>query len=267
MATIIHPTAIVEDGASIGEDVSVGPYSIVHSNVTLADNVEVKSHVVIDGITTVGPRTKIYPFSSIGSAPQDLKFGGEDTRLEIGADTVIREHVTMNPGTEGGGGVTRVGDRCMVMVGAHIAHDCQVGNNVILVNNSTMAGHVVVGDHAILGGMCAVHQFVRIGVHAFVGGMTGVENDVIPYGSVLGNRAHLGGLNIVGLKRHQFPREQIHGLRKAYRMLFAEEGTLIERLDDVERSFTDQEMVMTVVNFIRAKSDRALCTPRLTRDN
>lgn len=266
MTTNIHPTAIIEDGATIGNDVSVGPYSVIHSGVTLCDGVTIKSHVAVDGVTRIGERTTVFPFASVGSVPQDLKFHGEDCSLEIGSDTVVREHVTLNPGTDGGGGVTRVGDRCLLMVGAHVAHDCQIGNNVIMVNNATLAGHVTIGDHAILGGLCAVHQFVRIGQHAFVGGMTGVENDVIPFGSVLGNRAHLGGLNIVGLKRHNFDRELIHGLRKAYRMLFAEEGTLLERLDDVERSFGDQELVMSVVEFIRAKSDRALCTPRTTRD-
>ena len=202
----------------------------------------------------------------VGSIPQDLKYAGEDSSLEIGSDTVIREHVSINPGTQGGGSVTKVGNHCLLMVGAHVAHDCMIGDHVILVNNSTLAGHVKIGDHAILGGLCAVHQFVRIGRHAFVGGMSGVENDVIPFGSVLGNRAHLGGLNIVGLKRHKFEREHIHGLRKAYRMLFAEEGTLTERLDDVERSFADQDLVMTVVDFIRAKSDRAICMPRAGRE-
>lgn len=266
MASTIHPTAIVEDGARIGNDVSVGPYSIIGSRVALADGVTVKSHVVIDGKTDIGAGTTIFPFASIGTIPQDVKFAGEETSLTIGSNTVIREHVTINTGTKGGGGSTEVGDNCFLLTGSHVAHDCKVGNSVILVNNATLAGHVKVADFAILGGLCAVHQFVRIGAHAFIGGMSGVENDVIPFGSVLGNRAHLGGLNIVGLKRHNYDREQIHGLRKAYRMLFAEEGTLKERLDDVERTFSDQKLVMTIVGFIREESDRALCTPRVSRD-
>ena len=267
MTRNVHPTAIIADGATLGDDVEIGPFCIVSEGVSLADGVTLKSHVVVDGQTSIGKGSTVFPFASIGSAPQDLKYSGEDSSLEIGSGTVIREHVTINPGTSGGGGTTRVGNNCLLMVGAHVAHDCQVGDNVILVNNATLAGHVSVDDHAILGGLCAVHQFVRIGKHAFVGGMSGVENDVIPFGSVLGNRAYLGGLNLVGLRRHKFEREQIHELRRAYRMLFAEEGTLMERVEDVERSFANQPLVTTVVEFIRANSDRALCTPRVSRDN
>ncbi|MEM8813557.1 MAG: acyl-ACP--UDP-N-acetylglucosamine O-acyltransferase [Pseudomonadota bacterium] len=266
MSNQIHKTAVIEDGATLGSDISVGPFAVIGPRVVLGDGVCVKAHAVVEGNTTVGERTKIFPFAAVGTVPQDLKYGGEETRLEIGADTVIRENVTINPGTAGGGGLTRVGDRCLLMVGSHVAHDCQVGNNVILVNNATLAGHVAIDDHAILGGLCAVHQFVRIGTLAFVGGMTGVENDVIPFGSVLGNRAYLGGLNIVGLKRGNFDRDQIHALRKAYRMLFAEEGTLKERVEDVARTFSDQALVMKIVDFIRAQSDRALCTPRGARE-
>lgn len=262
----IHATAIVDPKASIGKDVRVGPYSIVGPNVTLGDGVAIEAHVVVDGHTHIGARTRVYPFASVGTPPQDLKYRGEDSRLIIGSDTVIREHVTMNPGTEGGGMETRVGNGCLFMVGSHVAHDCVVGNGVILANNATLAGHVHIGDHAILGGLCALHQWVRVGAHAFIGGMSGVENDVIPFGSVIGNRAHLGGLNIVGLKRHGFPREQIHALRKAYRMLFSGEGTLLERVDAVAGTFQNEPLVDTVVAFVRAASDRALCTPRNTAD-
>ena len=261
----IHPSAIIESGAKIGEGVSIGPYCWIGSNVELANGVELKTHVVIAGRTRIGPNTHVFPFASVGHQPQDLKFAGEASELVIGANTVIREHATLNPGTQGGGLVTRVGNNCVIMVGAHVAHDCQLGNHVILVNNATLGGHVTVGDFAIVGGMSAVHQFVRIGVHAMVGGMSGVENDVIPYGSVMGNRAFLSGLNIVGLKRRRFGREKIHQLRNAYRLLFAEEGTLQERIDDVAELFADNAVVMDIVVFMRADTSRAVCQPKTDR--
>ncbi len=265
MKANLHPTAIVDDGAEIADGVRIGPYCIVGSEVRLGEGAELIAHVVVAGRTEIGPRTRVFPFASIGHRPQDLKYRGEPSRLEIGADTVIREHVTINPGTEGGGMVTRVGARCMLMVGAHVAHDCQVGNGVIMANNATLAGHVAIDDFAILGGLSAVHQFARIGRHAMVGGMSGVEGDVIPYGSVLGNRAFLLGLNIIGLKRRGFAREVIHDLRKAYRLLFAEEGTMAERLADVAEEFTAVEPVMEIVDFIRSDSSRAICQPKLDR--
>jgi UDP-N-acetylglucosamine acyltransferase len=205
---------------------------------------------------------RVFPFASVGHQPQDLKYKGEPSRLEIGADTVIREHATLNPGTEGGGMLTRVGERCLLMVGCHVAHDCKIGNNVIMANNATLGGHVVIEDFAFLGGMCAVHQFVRIGRHAMVGGMSGVENDVIPYGSVMGDRARLGGLNLVGLKRRGFSRDDIHALRTAYRLLFAQEGTMAERLDDVARIFNGNQAVKDIVDFVRAESQRSIIQPR-----
>lgn len=265
MKTSLHPTAIVDDGAEIAEGVRIGPYCIVGGEVRLGEGAELIAHVVVTGRTEIGPRTRVFPFASIGHRPQDLKYRGEPSRLEIGADNVIREHVTINPGTEGGGMVTRVGDRCMLMVGAHVAHDCQVGNGVIMANNATLGGHVEIDDFAILGGLSAVHQFARIGRHAMVGGMSGVENDVIPYGSVLGNRAFLSGLNIIGLKRRGFAREVIHDLRKAYRLLFAEEGTMAERIADVAEAFAAVEPVMEIVDFIRSDSSRAICQPKLDR--
>jgi UDP-N-acetylglucosamine acyltransferase len=258
----IHPTAIIESGASIGEDVSIGAYCFVGAEVELADGVDLKSHVVVARRTRIGPNTHIYPFASVGHQPQDLKFAGESSELVIGANTVIREHATLNPGTKGGGLVTRVGNNCLVMVGAHVAHDCQIGNHVILTNNATLGGHVSVAEHAIIGGMSAVHQFVRIGAHAMVGGMTGVENDVIPYGSVVGNRAYLSGLNIVGLKRRGFSRDNIHQLRNAYRLLFAQEGTQQERMDDVAELFADSRVVMDIIAFMRTDSSRAVCQPK-----
>jgi UDP-N-acetylglucosamine acyltransferase len=260
-ATAIHPTAIVDRQAELGPGVEIGPYSVIGPHVRLMAGVRIMSHVVIDGRTTIGANTVVFPFASIGHMTQDKKYKGEPSELVIGANNTIREHVTMNPGTEGGGMVTRVGNDCLFMVGSHVAHDCQVGDNVILVNNATLAGHVHIGEWAILGGLCAVHQFARIGKHAMIGGMSGVENDIIPYGLVMGNRARLAGLNIVGLKRRGFTRDQIHTLRTAYRLLFAQEGTMAERLSDVEEIYHDNEVVMEIVAFIRADSSRAICQP------
>ena len=260
--TAIHPTAVIEDGAEIGADVAIGPYSIVGSQVSLGDGVRLHSHVVVGGRTTIGSETEIFPFASIGLAPQDLKFSGEDAELVVGSRVTIREHVTMNPGTEGGGLLTKVGDDCLFMVAAHVAHDCIVGNNVILANNATIAGHVQVGDFAIIGGLSAVHQFVRIGAHAMIGGMSGIEQDLIPYGSAMGDRARLGGLNLIGLRRRDFSRDEIHNLRTAYRLLFAQEGTMQERVEDVIKLYSEDEGVMEVVNFVREDSSRAILQPK-----
>jgi UDP-N-acetylglucosamine acyltransferase len=259
----VHATAIIEDGARLGDDVIVGPYCTVGPHVVLGRGVRLLSHVCVTGRTTIGEGTRIFPFASIGHEPQDLKYKGEVTTLEIGANCTIREGVTMNPGTEGGGRITKVGDRCTFLANSHVAHDCRVGNNVILSNNVMLAGHCMIGDYAILGGGAGVHQFVRIGHHAFVGGLAGVENDVIPYGMALGNRAGLAGLNIVGMKRLGFSREQIQNLRHAYRLLFSNEGTLVERLADVEADDISKDpYVREIVEFIKAPSERSLCVPR-----
>ncbi|MSO68889.1 MAG: acyl-ACP--UDP-N-acetylglucosamine O-acyltransferase [Alphaproteobacteria bacterium] len=258
----IHATAIIEPGAKLGADVSMGPYCIVGRHVELDDNVELVSHVTIAGHTKIGARTRIYPFASIGHPPQDLKYKGEPSRLVIGMDNTIREHVTMSPGTGGGGMLTSVGDHGLFMVASHVAHDCHVGNHVVLANNATIGGHVVLEDWVILGGLAAVHQFVRIGKHAIIGGMSGVENDVIPYGSVMGDRARLAGLNVVGLKRRGFDRDALHDIRRAFRLLFADEGTMAERLTDVAELFPDNEPVMEIVRFIQTASERAICQPR-----
>ena len=258
----VHPTALVDGKARLGEGVSIGPYCVVGGGVSLGERCKLASHVVVDGRTDIGPDTQIFPFASIGLAPQDQKYDGERSTLRIGARNVIREHVTINPGTRGGGMVTRVGDECLLMVGAHVAHDCAVGDHVIMANNATLAGHVAVEDYAIIGGLSAVHQFCRIGKHAMVGGMSGVECDVIPYGSVMGDRARLSGLNIVGLKRRGFSRTDISALRRAYRLMFAAEGTMSERLEDVVEAYSNQEAVMEIVNFIRSDSNRAMCQPR-----
>ena len=259
----IHSTAIISEGATLGKDVQIGPYCLIGSDVTLGDGVKLISHVVVEGVTSIGSNSRVFPFASIGHQPQDLKFEGEVSKLEIGCNNLIRENVTINPGTKGGGLLTKIGNNCLFMVGAHVAHDCMIGDNVILVNNATLAGHVSVDEWAIIGGLSAVHQFVRIGRHAMVGGMSGVENDVIPYGSVVGNRAHLSSLNLVGLKRRNFSRDVIHDLRKAYRLFFAPEGTLNERLDDVAELFSTNEPVMEIVNFIRTDSSRSICQPKL----
>ena len=260
--TDIHPTAIVDPKAEVGDGVVIGPYCVVKAGVTLNDEVRLHSHVVVGGSTKIGAETEIYPFASIGLPPQDLKYAGESSELIIGERNRIREHVTMNPGTAEGGMITRIGDDCLFMVGAHVAHDCLMGDHVIMANNATLAGHVVVGDYAILGGLSAVHQFARIGRHAIVGGMSGVENDVIPYGSVMGDRARLSGLNVIGLKRRNFEKDEIHNLRTAYRMLFAEEGTLQERIDDVAKMFKDNDDIQEIVDFMRADSSRGLTQPR-----
>jgi UDP-N-acetylglucosamine acyltransferase len=256
----VHPTAIVENGARLGEGVRIGPFCHVGKDVALADEVELVSHAVVAGRTTIGARTRIFPFASIGHPPQDLKYTGEPSTLEVGSDCLIREGVTMNPGTRGGGMATVVGNNCAFLANSHVGHDCHVGDNVIFSNNVMLAGHCSIGDYAILGGGAAVIQFARIGAHAFLGGMSGLENDLIPYGMALGNRAHLSGLNIIGLQRRGFSREDIHTLRRAYRLLFADEGTLLERLDDVEKEF-DHPIVKEIVAFIRIGGKRSLCVP------
>ncbi len=261
--TDIHPTAVVDDGARIGANVTIGPCSIVGAGAELAEGVTLMSHVVVSGRTSIGANTKVFPFASIGLPPQDMKYKGEPSRLEIGCNNIIREHVTMHAGTKGGGMVTRVGNNCLFMAGCHVAHDCRIGDHVIMVNNATLGGHVMIGDWAILGGLAAVHQFVRIGRHAMLGGLSGVESDVIPYGSVTGVRARLQGLNIIGLKRRGVSRDDIHVLRNAYRLLFAPEGTLAERLEDVAELFHGNAAVMEIVTFIRTESQRSICQPTL----
>lgn len=262
----LHPTAVVDPRADIAEDVTIGPFCVVGAEARLGPGVVLKSHVVIEGRTSIGARTVVYPFASIGHLPQDLKYRGEESRLEIGSDNVIREHVTMNPGTEGGGMVTRVGSGGLYMVGCHVAHDCQIGDGVILANNATLGGHVSIGDNAILGGLSAVHQFVRIGPHAMVGGMSGVEQDVIPYGLVFGDRARLQGLNLVGLKRRGFDRAEIAVLRQLYSLLFTVgDGPFEQRVEEAEQRFGASETALAVIAFVReAQRQRGVCRPAAT---
>jgi UDP-N-acetylglucosamine acyltransferase len=263
--SLIHPTAIIGSSVKLAADVAIGPYCVVDGDISIGAGTKLFSHVVISGHTVIGAGCSIYPFASLGHAPQDLKYKGEASQLIIGDNNVIREHVTMNPGTETGVMATRVGKGCLFMVGAHVAHDCQVGDHVILANSATLAGHVTVGDHAIIGGLAAVHQFVRIGPHAIIGGMSGVEHDVIPYGSVMGERANLAGLNLVGLKRRGFDRDTIHALRNAYKMLFEEQdGTLVERAQKTRATFGNVQEVLEILGFVDDKGSRSLCVPKAT---
>ena len=268
MKNTIHKTAIIDKKIKLGKNVSIGPYSVIGPHVQIRNNVKIHSQVNIQGHTVIEEGTEIFPFASIGTIPQDLKYHGEKTKLIIGKKNVIREHVTINPGTKGGGSITKIGNNCLLMIGSHVAHDCTLGNDVIMVNNATLAGHVNIEDFAIIGGLSAVHQYVRIGKHAMVGGMSGVENDVIPYGSVMGNRAYLSGLNIIGLKRRGFDRKQIHDLRTAFRLIFSIEGTAFERLKDAVKIYKKNKVVMDIVRFIKNKSSsRGICQPKQKNNN
>ncbi|MTH97869.1 acyl-ACP--UDP-N-acetylglucosamine O-acyltransferase [Roseibium sp. RKSG952] len=261
--TDIHPSAIIEPGAVLGDDVRIGPYCVIGSQVRLGSNVELKSHVVVAGDTSIGAGTAIFPFASIGHQAQDLKFRGEDATLTIGERCIIREGVTINPGTAGGGHETRIGNDCAFLANSHVGHDSYLGDRVVLSNNVMIAGHVTVGSNVIFGGGSAVIQFTRIGDLAFVGGMAGLENDLIPFGMVTGNRASLGGLNLVGLKRANFERDHIHALRAAYRELFeSDEGTLRTRAEAVAAASNGQPLVKKLTDFILEKEDRRFCTPR-----
>ncbi|WP_170586615.1 acyl-ACP--UDP-N-acetylglucosamine O-acyltransferase [Ruegeria arenilitoris] len=257
----IHPSAIIEDGAQIGQDCVIGPFCHVGPQVRLGDRVELKSHVVVTGDTSIGDDCVIFNFSVIGEIPQDLKFGGENTRLEIGKRNRIREHVTVNTGTEGGGGVTRIGDDCLLMAGVHVAHDVQIGDRVIMVNHSGAAGHCIVEDDVIIGGISGLHQWVRVGRGAIIGALTMVPNDVIPYGLVQASRGELEGLNLVGLKRRGVSRADISALRAAFRELSEGEGTFMDRAKRLGDS-TDSDYVRQIVEFVTGESDRSFLTPR-----
>ena len=257
----VHPTAVIDPSASIGEGCQIGPYCVIGPHVRLGEGVRLHSHVVVDGRTTIGARTQIYPFTSIGQPPQDLKYKGEPSELHIGADNVIREHVTMNPGTEGGGMVTSIGDRCLFMPGSHVAHDCRIGNNVILANNATLAGHVVLEDYVILGGLSGAQQFVRVGRGAIIGAMAGAKADVIPYGMVMGRPGLLAGLNLVGLKRAGVEAKEIQALLKAYDKLFDSEGTFADRVAAVAETYGGMGTIDALVAFLRAETSRPILQP------
>lgn len=256
----IHPSAVIEDGARIDPSAVVGPFCHIGGEVILGPQVELKSHVVVQGATTIGAETAVFPFSVIGEIPQDLKFKGEPTRLEIGARNRIREHVTINTGTQGGGGLTKIGDDGLFMAGCHIAHDALIGDRVIIVNSAAIAGHCVIEDDVIVGGLSGVHQWVRVGQGAIIGAVTMVTNDVIPYGLVQAPRGELDGLNLVGLKRKGVARSDITALRAAFQMLAQGDGTFHERVNRLSQE-TDSDYVRQIVDFVMADSDRSFLTP------
>jgi UDP-N-acetylglucosamine acyltransferase len=257
----VHPTALVADGADLAADVSVGAYCVVGDDVRIGAGTKLMSHVVMEGPMSLGEDCIVHPFAALGGPPQVLGYKGEPTRLEIGDRNTIREYVTMHRGTPMGRGVTTVGSDCLFMAQAHVAHDCIVEDRVIMAHAATLGGHVHVGEFAIIGGLAAVHQWGRIGPHVNIGGLAAVTKDVIPYGSAWGNHAHLEGLNLVGLKRRGFARDTVNDLRAAYRLLFADEGTFQERVEDAARVFAGSAAVMQIVDFIRADANRPLCLP------
>ena len=257
---MIHKTAIIDLNARISENVNIGPYTVIGPNVEIGDETEIQSHVNIVGNTKIGKNNKIYPFASIGNDPQDLKFQGEETKLEIGNNNKIREYVTINPGTKGGGGLTKVGNNCLFMVSAHIAHDCFVGDNVILANNVPLGGHAHIEDNAIIGGNSAVQQFTRVGKSAMIGGMCGVVRDIIPYGIAHGNRSVLQGLNLIGLRRKNIPNKEIMILSDAYKEIFKNEN-LTENLNNLSNKLKKNELVKEVIEFIEKDKKRPICTP------
>jgi UDP-N-acetylglucosamine acyltransferase len=258
---VIDPTARVADGARIGEGVEIGPYCLVGPQVELKSGVRLLAHINVTGATTIGEGTVVYPFSSLGTPPQSVHYRGGTTRLVIGPRCELRESVTMSTGTEDGGGVTRIGERCFFMVGCHIGHDCQVGDAVTFANNVVLGGHVSVGDHTFLGGQVAVHQYVRVGEGAMVAGLSGLTADLIPFGYALGQIADLVGLNVVGLQRRGVKRAEMHRLRRAYRALFLGEGVFTDRLDAVAREFANDPSVDKIIAFIRAGGERPLMQP------
>ena len=257
---MIHKTAIIDPQSKISNNVEVGAYSVIGPNVEIGENTIIHSHVVITGNTIIGNNNKIYPFVSIGSDPQDLKYNGELTKLKIGDRNIIREYVTINPGTVGGLGETVVGNNCLLMISSHIAHDCIIGNNVIIANNVAIAGHVEIGESVIIGGNSAVQQFTRIGKMAMIGGMTGVLKDVIPYGLSMGNRNFLQGLNLIGLRRKNIPNKDILSLSEAYKKIFKTDR-LTDNLNSVDGNYKDNSLVEDVIKFINKDKKRPICTP------
>ena len=252
--TSIHPDAKISSSAKIGA------YTVIGPKVEIGENVEIFSHVNISGDTKIGSGTKIFPFASIGTSPQDLKFKGEHTKLEIGNNNTIREYVTINPGTDGGGGITKIGNNCLFMISSHIAHDCQIGNNVIIANNVPLGGHVTIEDYVVIGGNSAVQQFTRIGRLAMIGGMTGVLKDVIPFGLSIGNRNYLQGLNLIGLRRANYSNKDILGLSEAYKTIFATKN-LTDNLSKLNGAFKENPLVKDVIDFITKDKKRSICTP------
>ena len=258
---LVHPSAFVEEGATIGPDCFVGPFALIGAEVTLAQGVTVKSHAVVTGWTEIGADTTIFPFACVGEVPQDLKFKGERTRLIVGARCKIREGATLNTGTEGGGGITRIGDDCLLMTGAHIGHDAQLGHRIVLANQVAIAGHCQIGDDVIIGGLSGIHQWVRIGRGAIIGAVTMVTNDVLPYGLVQGPRGVLDGLNLVGMKRKGVERADISAMRAAYQALAQGEGSFLDRARRLADE-TDSDYVREMTDFILSATDRSFLTPK-----
>ena len=257
---MIDKTAIIDTKAKLNKNVQVGPYCVIGPNVEIGENTIIQSHVNISGNTKIGKENKIYPFASIGNDPQDLKYNGEETKLVIGDKNTIREYVTINPGTLGGGRETRIGNNCLFMISSHVAHDCLVGNNVIIANNVPLGGHAIIEDNVVIGGNSAVQQFTRIGKMAMIGGMTGVLHDVIPYGLSTGNRNSLQGLNLIGLRRAKFENKDILGLSEAYKEIFATKN-IVENISKLNGSFQDNPLVKEVIEFITKDKKRSICTP------
>ena len=258
---MIHKSSVIDPKAKISNTVKVGPFCYVGPNVVLNDNVELVSNVYIEGNTKVGKGTRIFPFASIGTQPQDLKFKGEKNSLEIGENNLIREYVTINPGTEGGGSKTTIGNNCLFMISSHIAHDCKVGNEVVIANNVPLGGHVTIEDSVVIGGNSAVQQFTRIGRLAMIGGMTGVLKDVIPFGLSIGNRNYLEGLNLIGLRRKKYENQKIMGLSKAYKEIFASKN-LHQNLSKINGEHKGNELVNEVIAFIEKDKKRPICSPQ-----
>lgn len=262
MSIQIHPTAIVAEGAQLAAGVSVGPYSLIGPHVVLKENVKVHSHVIIEGRTTIGADSEIFPYAVLGFAPQSARYKGGPSIIEVGEKCTIREHVTIHPGTEGGEMKTTVGNGCYIMVGAHIGHDCIVGNFVTMANNATLGGHVKIGDYANIGGLAAIHQFTRIGAYVIIAGTAGVSEDVMPFGAVMAMKAKLGGINIVGMKRRGFERQDIHDLRNAYKLLVKGQAeTLEERLQKIRTLYGQCQTVKELLAFIEEDPKRHLCLP------
>ena len=257
---MIHKTAIIDKKAEISGNVKIGPYSIVGPNVKIGEGAEIQSHVNITGNTIIGNNTKIFPFASVGTNPQDLKYKGEKTKLEIGSNNIIREHVTINTGTDGGGGITKIGNNNLIMIGAHIAHDCMVGNDVVIANSAAIAGHAQISDEVIIGGNCGIQQFTRIGRMAMIGGMSGVSRDVIPYGLSFGNRNYLEGINLIGLRRKKVSNKEILALSEAYKEIF-KTNSLHENLAKLSESLKVNTYVREVIDFINHDKKRPICTP------
>ncbi len=262
MTVMIHPTALVAEGAKLAKGVSIGAYSLIGPHVVLGENVKVHSHVVIEGHTTIGAGTEVFPFAVIGCDPQNRHYKGEPSTIDIGEGCILREHVTIHPGTEGGGMKTTVGNFCNIMVASHIAHDCHVGHHVTMANNATLGGHVTVGDYATIGGLAAIHQFVRIGPYAMISGTAGVKEDIMPFGTVVTLRGKLGGLNIIGMKRHGIERKDIHDIRNAYKLLAKDQsGTLETRLQKIKELYGHSQTVKELLEFIEKDPKKPLCLP------